>query len=82
MITVHLADCMDIMKSYPDGWFDLAVVDPEFGNNDAIGIKNNNGLNKQATKRTDYKVFKNIAPDEIYWSELKRVAKHQIIWGG
>ena len=24
-------DCMEGMKQYPDGWFDLAVVDPEYG---------------------------------------------------
>lgn len=25
------ADCMEIMKQYPDGYFDLAVVDPPYG---------------------------------------------------
>lgn len=25
------ADCMDIMREYPDGYFDLAVVDPPYG---------------------------------------------------
>lgn len=25
-------DCMDGMKQFPDGYFDLAVVDPPYGN--------------------------------------------------
>lgn len=25
------ADCMEVMARYPDGWFDLAVVDPPYG---------------------------------------------------
>lgn len=24
-------DCMEVMKRYPDGYFDLAVVDPPYG---------------------------------------------------
>lgn len=24
-------DCMEVMKEYPDGYFDLAVVDPPYG---------------------------------------------------
>lgn len=28
-----LSDCMDVMKRYPDNYFDLAVVDPPYGIN-------------------------------------------------
>lgn len=24
-------DCMNVMREYPDGYFDLAVVDPPYG---------------------------------------------------
>lgn len=24
-------DCVEVMKRYPDGYFDLAVVDPPYG---------------------------------------------------
>lgn len=30
---VFHADCMDVMKQYPDGFFDLVVVDPPYGIN-------------------------------------------------
>ena len=36
MIKLINADCMDIMKDYPDNYFDLAIVDPPYG----IGIGN------------------------------------------
>lgn len=26
-----LGDCMDVMRKYPDKYFDLAVVDPPYG---------------------------------------------------
>ena len=76
---IILADCMDIMKDIPDKFFELAIVDPPYGNIDAIGLINSNG---HSANRKDYKQFKNIAPDEIYFQELKRISKNQIIWGG
>jgi len=81
MITITNEDNMALMSRYPDKHFDLAIVDPPYGGNDAIGIKDNVRGNKQATKRTKYNVFENVAPNKEYFQELKRVSKHQIIWG-
>ena len=75
-------DCMAIMARYPDKYFDLAVVDPPYGNIDAIGLIDNKRKGKQATKRKNYKLFENIAPDDQYYCELARVSKNQIVWGG
>ena len=74
-------DNMKLMARYDDNYFDLAIVDPPYGGNDAIGLKDNINNKKQATKRTDYKLFENKAPNTEYFNELKRVSKHQIIWG-
>lgn len=30
-------DCMDALKEYPDGYFDLAIVDPPYGDGNAGG---------------------------------------------
>jgi len=43
-ITVHNADCMEIMKGYPDKYFSLAIVDPPYG----IGADGTQGF---ATKK-------------------------------
>jgi site-specific DNA-methyltransferase (adenine-specific) len=75
-------DCMEGMARYPNKYFDLAIVDPPYGNIDAIGLIDNKKKGKQATKRTNYKLFENIAPDDEYYCELARVSKNQIIWGG
>jgi len=79
---VYLEDCMIGMARYSDKYFDLAIVDPPYGNIDAIGLIDNKKKGKQATKRTNYKLFENIAPDDEYYCELARVSKNQIIWGG
>ena len=80
-INFYNQDCISFMKTKPDNFYDLAIVDPPYGGNDAIDLKDNTGVKKQATKRTKYKVFENTPPTVEYFNELKRVSKNQIIWG-
>lgn len=40
-------DCMQGMKEFPDGFFDLAIVDPPYG----IGIDGQRRLGQQAADR-------------------------------
>lgn len=72
-------DCMEGMKQFPDKYFELAIVDPPYGGNDAIGVKNGKS---HAANRKDYDSFDNVAPKQDYFDELKRVSKNQIVWGG
>lgn len=81
MTNITNEDCMELMSRFPDNHFELAIVDPPYGGNDAIGLKDNKEGKKQAAKRTDYKVFENVEPPKEYFEELKRVSNHQIIWG-
>jgi site-specific DNA-methyltransferase (adenine-specific) len=74
-------DCLEGMKQYPDNYFDLAVVDPPYGASDALEKDKDNSINHVA-KRKAYHQFENIAPNEDYFIELKRVSKNQIVWGG
>jgi len=76
--TLFLCDCMELMAQYPDKHFDLAIVDPPYGNNDAMGIKNGNG---HKAERKNYKLFSDNAPTELYFNELERISKHRIICG-
>ena len=74
-------DCMEGMKRYADNHFDLAVVDPPYGINMSMG-------HKGSEKRGDKNKYKKFAgddkkiPENNYWSELFRVSKNQIVWGG
>jgi site-specific DNA-methyltransferase (adenine-specific) len=81
-IEITNEDNMLLMARYPDNYFDLAIVDPPYGNIDAIGLTDNKKQGKQATKRKGYHLFENISPDNKYYLELERVSKNQIIWGG
>ncbi len=75
---VFNCDNMELMAKYPDGYFELAIVDPPYG----INISNNIGKRKGG-KPSDYKKVEwdNEAPDKEYFDELFRVSKNQIIWG-
>ena len=72
-IEITNEDNMALMARYPDNYFDLAIVDPEYG----IGISNNPIRQKHKKKSWD-----NTIPKEEYFKELFRVSKNQIIWGG
>ena len=81
-IRAYNMDNMEYMKSIPDNYYDLAIVDPPYGNIDAIGLSDNKKSGKQATKRKGYHLFENIAPNNEYYIELERVSRNQIVWGG
>jgi site-specific DNA-methyltransferase (adenine-specific) len=79
-ITITNEDNMELMKRYPDNYFDLAIVDPPYGINMGMGHK---GSEKRGDKNK-YKTFAggdNSIPNKEYFDELFRVSKNQIIWG-
>jgi site-specific DNA-methyltransferase (adenine-specific) len=80
-ISFFCIDNIEFMKTKPGKYYDLAIVDPPYGGNDAIDLKDNDGIKKQATKRTQYRQFENTPPTVEYFEQLKRVSKEQIIWG-
>lgn len=70
-------DCMEGMKQFPDKFFDLAIVDPPYG---ISASEMTMGSGKHKFKKG--KKWDNDSPDNLYFSELFRVSKNQIIWGG
>jgi site-specific DNA-methyltransferase (adenine-specific) len=79
---VHLIDCVEFMRGLPDKAFDLAVVDPPYG----LGKRTTDGggTNSQIKFMDDIRRsnWDDKIPDNEYFSELFRVSKNQIIWGG
>lgn len=70
------------LPSYPDKFFDLAIVDPPYG----IGQDGSkNHTRSLLAKAKPYKGFfgndKHI-PSAMYFRELRRISRNQIIWGG
>ena len=81
MVHFENADCMDYMKTFPDGYFDIAVVDPPYGIGED-GAKNHTRTKLAVAK--DYKPFGGgdaAPPDADYFRELFRVSKNQVIFG-
>ena len=82
-INITNEDNMELMARYPDKYFDLAIVDPPYG----IGAGNDNRFNvktkKSGSKRNNYtkKNWDISTPNDLYFNELFRVSKNQIIWG-
>jgi site-specific DNA-methyltransferase (adenine-specific) len=69
------------LPSYPDNYFDLAIVDPPYGIGED-GSKNHT-RGKLAIAR-DYKAFAGndkMPPSAGYFRELVRVSRNQIVWG-
>lgn len=76
-----LGDCLKWMKSLPDKYYDLAIVDPPYGISEDWHRENNRS--KLAKTRKYHKaLWDQSKPDKSYFIELERVSKNQIILGG
>jgi len=85
-INFYNIDNIEFMKTKPDNYYDLAIVDPPYG----IDADNkNNGKTSdrhEKTSKANINTYKktnwdNSTPTDEYFEELKRVSKKQIIWG-
>ena len=77
-LDLRLGDCMEVMKNFPDGYFDLAIVDPPYG----IGASAGTGKYGREKNEAKDKKWDDAIPSPEYFKELFRVSKAQIIWGG
>jgi len=76
-IKLYNGDCTEVMKTFKDKQFDLAIVDIPYG----LGDK----LTQGGTWASKYKkgdAAWDILPNAEYFNELFRISKEQIIWGG
>jgi len=72
-INFYNIDNIEFMKTKPDNYYDLAIVDLPYG----IGVTKNKRLVNGSKKEWDNEI-----PPKEYFIELQRVSKNQIIWGG
>ena len=73
-------DCLEYMRSLPDKHFDLCIADPPYG----LDKKSSMGgpkLQNRAFSRGAIHDW-DIRPTDEVFSEMMRVSKNQIIWGG
>jgi len=78
-INLYQGDCMEAMAKMPDKAYDLAIVDPPYG----IGADGNKASTggHGGRKAHDIKNWDSSRPDGVYFQELFRVSRNQIIWG-
>lgn len=81
---------MSEMPKFPDKYFDLAIVDPVFGEVTGGGYTTEKHANKvhhigtgMANQRAyNRNIWKQPKTPPEYFKELFRISKNQIIWGG
>jgi site-specific DNA-methyltransferase (adenine-specific) len=81
LLNLRLGDCMDLMRDTPDGFFDLAIVDPPYGIN--VGDNKAGIGRRKGDARASYKMgdWDSAPPSSEYFTELRRVSANQIVWG-
>lgn len=75
-----VADCMEVLRDIPDGFCDLCLTDPPYG----IEWKSLEMFGKacpQALALKDLQQWDKRPPAE-HFQQIRRVSKHQIVWGG
>jgi site-specific DNA-methyltransferase (adenine-specific) len=77
MLTITNEDNMALMARYEDKHFDLAIVDPPYG---IARFGNRVELSNRICKEAKINNW-DTKPTELYFSELFRISKNQIIWG-
>lgn len=83
-IKMYNVDCMEYMRTVPDKYFDLAIVDPPYGidaGNTQFGRKNKSSKGVALKPCFEKKDWDKSIPEKEYFESLFRVSKNQIIWG-
>lgn len=80
-------DCVAAMRQMPDKAFDLAIVDPVYGDVTQGGYMTHNKGQRIGTGKANQKgyhagIWKQSKTGGDYFAELFRVSRNQIIWGG
>ena len=73
-IKIYQMDCNELLKQTPDKYYSLCIVDPPYRNQSenqpTKDMRNNGSISNFGDK-----------PDSLFFEELFRVSKNQIIWG-
>lgn len=76
-------DNIEFMKTKPDNYYDLAIVDPPYGIGFSDYERGSSGKKvKERYTKNGKKDWDKGVPTPEYFEELFRVSKEQIIWGG
>jgi site-specific DNA-methyltransferase (adenine-specific) len=80
-VTIYNCDCMELMKRFPDHYFELAQVDPPYGMSGRWISTGSSGFTLKQDEIDRLNEWDNI-PDKSYFDEIKRVSQNYLVWGG
>jgi len=83
-VFIH-GDCMEYMKTMPEKFAELAIVDPPYGIK-ADQVQNKISKSGRISNGGGWKLYKETSwddnpPDKNYFERLYFISKNQIIWG-
>lgn len=77
---ITFADCMEVLKKLPDKSIELVLTDPPYGRK-IIKRGRMGGDGIAAAKEYGSETWDDKSPEQIYFDEIFRVSKNQIIFG-
>jgi site-specific DNA-methyltransferase (adenine-specific) len=82
-ITIYNCDCLELLKTFKDKEFDLAICDPPYGLK-GRWVAHETGMGGFTLKPNEINEINqwDSIPSDEYFIQLERVAKHRIVWGG
>lgn len=82
--TIIHADCLEVLRELPDKSVDLILTDPPYGIGADVALQKIGGSIGKCGMRTvfDSTNWDSSAPQQHVFDEIRRVSKHQIVWGG
>jgi len=78
--TVHCMDCLEFMKTLPDGCVDLVLTDPPYWINADKGFGGFGGFGKPIKRREYIDERDSYTPDKEVFDEILRISKNCIIF--
>lgn len=80
-VNIHQGCSLEAMKSMKDNQYDLAVVDPPYFSEFGKSYYMDNKYTKTPIKNHHEEIKHWKVPSAVYFKELFRISKNQIIWG-
>jgi DNA modification methylase len=80
-VKLILGDCLEVMKTMQDKSIDAVITDPPYGIGEDGGDKKRR-RNYKPLVIHEKKEWDKERPQKIYFDEIRRISKFQIIWGG
>ena len=81
LTTIYNGDCLEVLKNMQDNSIELILTDPPYGIGESGKKNHSRGSLAESQKYKDYE-WDNFIPSKEHFIEMKRVAKHLIIFGG